>query len=388
LLVLLLIWGTRRIITLILVRPLRRLAKRTGRSYDDQLINIALLPMRWFIIAISVLVSAEILEVTGGLASFMENVGRSLIILAILIFLYRLIDLLMPSAPMLARVTGIQVEERLLPFLRTAVKIVLMAIGITIVLQEWGYDVNGLIAGLGLGGLVLSLAAQDTVANLFGFSALVSDRPFDVGEYIVTPDVEGVVEHVGIRSTRVRRLDQAAVYVPNSKLANSAILNWSRLSKRRIDYVLGVTYDATSGDLRVLLHRIREMLTAQETIDPESVVVYFINFGDSSLEVLVRCFVLIADWGEFTAEKERINLLVMDIVNELGMSIAFPSMSLYVENIGDFPGAMPSEKVTPKLSPRERALMAGHHPRLPHEEKPIGEEENITGQQDEPDGDK
>jgi len=388
LLALLLIWGLRRVITLIVVQPLRGLAKRTGRAYDDQLLDLMLLPMRWFIIAIGILISAEILEVRGGLAVVIENLGRSFIILAILIFLYRLIDLLMPNAPMLARVTGIKVEERLLPFLRTAVKIVLMALGITIVLQEWGYDISGLVAGLGLGGLVLSLAAQDTVANLFGFSALVSDRPFDVGEYIVTPDVEGIVEHVGIRSTRVRRLDQAAIYVPNSKLANSAILNWSRLSKRRIDYVLGVTYDASSGDLRVLLHRIREMLSSQETVDPESVVVYFINFGDSSLEVLVRCYVLIADWGEFTAEKERINLLVMDIVNDLSMSVAFPSMSLYVENIGDFPGASTPDKIPPKLSPRERALMAGHHPSLPHEDKPALEEGNITGQQDEPDGDK
>ena len=385
-LALLLIWGLRRLITMGLIRPLRAVARRTGRQYDDQIIEAAIMPMRWFIIAIGILISAELLEIRGGLLTFVENIGRSIIIVAILMLIYKLIDLLMPSAHILARVTGIKIEDRLLPFLRTAVKILVIALGIVITLQEWGYNVSGLIAGLGLGGLAFSLAAQDTVANLFGFTAIISDRPFDIGEFIITPDVEGIVEHVGIRSTRVRQLDQAVVYVPNNKLANSAVLNWSRLAKRRVDYILGVTYDSSSGDIRVLLHRIREMLKAQQTVDPDSVVVYFINFGDSSLEVLVRCYVLIADWGEFTAEKERLNLLVMDIVDELGMSIAFPSISLYVENITEFPGARPSRapEKKPTLSPRERALMAGYHERT---EKPqvTDEDENITGQQDEPD---
>jgi MscS family membrane protein len=383
-LALLLIWGLRRLITMILIRPLRAVTKRTGRQYDDQIIEAAIMPMRWFIIAIGILISAELLEIGGGLFTFVENIGRSLIIVAILMMIYKLIDLLMLSANILARVTGMNVEDRLLPFLRTAVKILVIALGIVITLQEWGYNVSGLVAGLGLGGLAFSLAAQDTVANLFGFTAIISDRPFDIGEFIITPDVEGIVEHVGIRSTRVRRLDQAVVYVPNNKLANSAVLNWSRLSKRRVDYILGVTYDSSSGDIRVLLHRIREMLKAQQTVDPDSVVVYFINFGDSSLEVLVRCYVFIADWGEFTAEKERLNLLVMDIVDDLGMSIAFPSMSLYVENITEFTDARSVPDKKPTLSPRERALMAGHHEKT---EKPqvTDEDENITGQQDEPD---
>ena len=383
-LALLLVWGLRRILTLIIVLPLRRITGRTASTVDDQMIEAAIQPVRWLIIAFAVVFSSAVLEIQGALLNIVQNIGRTLVIVAILLFIYRLIDLLMPSAPMLARITGMKIEERLLPFLRTAIKVFVIALGLVITLQEWGYDVSGLIAGLGLGGLAFSLAAQDTVSNLFGFAALTSDRPFDVGEYIKTPDVEGIVEHVGIRSTRVRQLDQAVVYVPNSILAASAILNWSRLSKRRLDYLLGVTYDATSGDIRVLLHRIREMLTAQEHVDPDSVTVYFVNFGDSALEILVRCYVHIADWSAYTAEQERLHLLVMDIVNDLGMSMAFPSMSLYVENIGDFPGAEPSTpEPKPTLSPRERALMVGYTEKSKQQQPP--DEENITGQQDAPD---
>lgn len=356
------IWVLRRVLTAVIVRPVRRLIKRTGQQRDEEILDAVLLPMRYFVIAAALLVSVRILGIGDGVSQFVERIGRSIVIFGIVLLIYRLIDLFAPSSNRLFALTGLSIEERLLPFFRTGIKVVLIAITLVIIIQEWGYDVSGLVAGIGLGGLAISLAAQDTIANLFGFTAIVGDRPFDVGEYIVTPDVEGLVEHVGIRSTRVRRLDQALVTVPNNKLANSAILNWSRLSKRRVDYILGVTYDATSEDMRVLLHRIREMLKARPMVDPESVVAYFINFGDSSLEILVRAFVLLRDWGEFTAEREQINLEVMDIVKDLGMSVAFPTRSIYIENLPDF---LLDSRAAPRqpdvehtrLSPRERAVL-------------------------------
>lgn len=361
-LALVMIWVLRRALTAVIVRPVRKLIKRTGQQRDEEILDAVLLPMRYFVIAAALLVSVRILGIGDGVSQFVERIGRSIIIFGIVLLIYRLIDLFAPSSNRLFALTGLSIEERLLPFFRTGIKIVLIAITLVIIIQEWGYDVSGLVAGIGLGGLAISLAAQDTIANLFGFTAIVGDRPFDVGEYIVTPDVEGLVEHVGIRSTRVRRLDQALVSVPNNKLANSAILNWSRLSKRRVDYILGVTYDANSEDMRMLLHRIREMLKARPTVDPDSVVAYFVNFGDSSLEILVRAFVLLRDWGEFTAEREQINLEVMDIVSDLGMSVAFPSRSIYIENLPDF---LLDSRAAPRqadvehtrLSPRERAVL-------------------------------
>ncbi len=111
-----------------------------------------------------------------------------------------------------------------------------------------------------------SLAAQDTVSNLFGFTTIVGDQPFIVGEFIKTPDAEGIVEHVGVRSTRLRQLDQAYVTVPNNKLASSAILNWSRLSKRRLNTILSIRYSATSDQIRDLCQRIRDLLNARDSV--------------------------------------------------------------------------------------------------------------------------
>lgn len=335
-LALLIIWFLRRLLTWMVLLPLRKLAQRTTHQYDDMVLDAAEQPVRYFVIALGILVSAEILNVGGSVETVAGHIARSVVIVGLLLLVHRVIDLFMPTSHRLFSITGLTLEERLVPFVRTAIKLVIILIGLVIILQEWGYDVSGLVAGLGLGGLAVSLAAQDTISNLFGFTALVSDRPFNVGEFIKTPDVEGIVEHVGLRSTQVRRLDQSIVYVPNSVMAKSAILNWSRLEKRRLDFVLGITYNATSAQLRELLSHIREFLKAQPTVETDSVVAYFIDFGENSLDILIRGFVRLPDWGEFTAEKERLNLAIMDIVDELGMSIAFPSRSVYIENLPDF----------------------------------------------------
>ena len=212
--------------------------------------------------------------------------------------------------------------------MRTAIKLILIALALVIIIQEWGYDVSGLVAGLGLGGLAFSLAAKDTVENLFGFTTIVGDQPFMVGEFIKSNDIEGTVEHVGIRSTRIRQPDQSYVTVPNSKLASSPILNWSRLSKRWYNTTLRVTYSASRQEIVELMGRIRSMLAEREKVQADSIIVNFINFGDFGFEILVRCYINLADWPTFTNERETINLEIMRIFEELGRKMAFPSRTM------------------------------------------------------------
>lgn len=351
-LALLVIWVLRRLMRWLVVTPLRQLAAKTETHIDDVLIEAATAPFRLIIIGISLLVSAAIMQINS---LFVTHVVRTILILAVLVLINSLIDLLIPTSNRLFAITGIILQERLIPFVRVAAKFVLIVIGVVIILQEWGYDITGVVAGFGLGGLAFSLAAQDTVANLFGFISIVGDRPFDVGDYIKTPDVEGKVEHVGLRSTRVRQLDQALVVVPNNRLANSAILNWSHLAKRRLDYTLNLKHNTSPDDLRNLLDRLRVLLKSQETIEPNSVVVNFINFGVNSLEILIRGYIKIADWGEFTLEKERLHLEVMDIVKEMGLEIAYPAQSLYVEHLPDM--QKPFDKPKHTLSPQEQQIL-------------------------------
>lgn len=330
--VVILIYFSRRLVTFAVLAPFKRLAGRTNSQTPEKLADIVGGPVRLVLVAAALLVTARIVvpgdAVFNGLA---QSVSRIFILIGVLLLVYRSIDIILPTSTHLATLTGIVIQDRLLPFIRVGMKIFIIAFGGVIILQEFGYDVTGLIAGLGVGGLALSLAAQDTVANLFGFASIIGDSPFSVGDYIRTPDVEGIVEHVGVRSTRVRQLDQTLITIPNNVLANSAISNFSRMPRRRIDFTVGVTYRTTAAQMRVLLERLRAMLKEWPSADPSTVQVYFSKFNDSSLDVLVRCYVRKLTWDEMMTENEAIMLGVMEIVEELGLSIAFPTRSLVFE---------------------------------------------------------
>lgn len=281
-----------------LTRPLARLLQRSGRTDVDDIINKTIVPpVRILLIALSLYLAARVLKLDVQASQFVDQLTRMLVVIAVTLIIYRLISVVFLTRGRLYSITGIAVEEALLPFARTGLQIVIVAIALVIIINQLGYDVSGLIAGLGIGGLAISLAAQDTLSNLFGFTAIVGDRPFVVGEYIKTKDLEGTIERVGLRSTRVRQQDQAVVTVPNSVLASSAILNWSRLQKRQINLTLGITYGVHSDELQLLLQRLRDLLARRQTVDPGSIVVNFVNFGERSLEILVRCYLNIADWA-------------------------------------------------------------------------------------------
>jgi MscS family membrane protein len=330
LLALILLWLLRRLVVRLAIPRLQRLAKVSGSEADDILVEAIVTPFRLIMIAASIYVAAAILS-TDGVPSFYSQLARTLVILAVFNVIYKMTGVIMRSTSVVTNLTGLKLDEQLLPFVRTALQVIIVALGIVIVLQEWRYDVGGLIAGLGIGGLAFALAAEDTVSNLFGFTTIVGDRPLVVGEFIKTPDVSGTVEHVGFRSTRIRQLDRAIVTIPNSKLAASVVTNWSRLEKRRIDMTIGLTYNTTSAEVRDFITRIKALLESREPVDSESIVVLFTNFGASSLDIRVICYILLADWGAMMNEQQEIMLAIMDIVEEMGLSFAFPSQSLYIE---------------------------------------------------------
>ena len=356
----------RRVLVRLVLGRLSQYTEGTRYQWDELALRIVNRPLTLVGIAAIILVSSTIFDFEPGVEQVIIHLGNSIIIVAIFLLIYGLVSHFTSRPSIIKRVTGIAVDDQLLPFVRTGIRVVLVAFAAVIIIDEWGYDVNGLVAGLGIGGLAIALAAQDTLANLFGFTTIVGDNPFVADDYIVTPDVEGVVESVGLRSTRIRQLDQAVVTIPNSKLSGSAITNWSRLYKRRVNFLLGITYNATSQQMHDLLQSLREMLAAREKVDADSVVVYFINFGDSALEILVRCYVFESDWGRFTAEREAINLAVMDVVESHGMSIAFPTQSIIVENVSDFVEKPRSRDTTPILPLRT--------PRRPSERIPQADE--------------
>ena len=338
------VMALRKILMFILVRPVRSIARRTPIVSDEVIVDEIVSPLRIAIVGFALIITVNLIDFGAEVQQIAEALARTLMIGALFYAVLKIYDIVSLRPALVQQVTGLSIPERLLPFLNSIIKSLIIILGAIFILQELSFDVAALIASLGVVGIGISLASQDTVGNLFGFAAIVTDNPFEVGDFIKTPDVTGIVEKVGMRSTRVRQLDQALVAVPNNLLTNTVVLNWSRLEKRRLNFTIGLTYDATSQQIRAFILHVRELLMNAEDVDPETVVVHFVEFGASSLDILVIGQVLLPDWGEFTARKEELYLEIMEIVEKLGLSFAFPSQSLYIEAM---PGIKtPAAKIT------------------------------------------
>ena len=344
----------RRVLTVLLVRPLRVITRRTHTEFDDALVDEILAPLRVGTVGIALIITVNLFNFGPEIQQIAETLARALMIGAVFYGLIKIFNLITLRPAVFNQLTGLTVPERLLPFLNTLIKYLIIALGAIFILQELQFDVAALIASLGVVGIGISLASQNTVANLFGFAAIVTDNPFKVGDFIKTPSVTGIVEAVGMRSTRVRQLDQALVTVPNNLLTNAIVLNWSRLQKRRLNFTLTLTYSTSAAQMQAVVQQIREMLKNAEGIDPDSVIVHFVDFSSSSLDVLVVCQVLIADFRQFTALKESLYLEIMGILERLEVRFAFPTQSLYIENLPQMPlGETPPSDADAESGPAE-----------------------------------
>lgn len=341
LIILLLRW----LLTAILLRPLRMIARRSSSDIDDRILEATVAPLRLAVVSFSLFLVTETFAFDLEIEALARTLARALFVASVFFAIVRWFEVISLQPEAFRRVTGWTIPERLLPFLNTVVKFLIIALGAIFVLQELQFDVAALIASLGVVGIGISLASQDTVSNMFGFAAIVTDNPFKVGDFITTQAVTGIVESVGVRATRVRQLDQALVTVPNNLLTNASVLNRTRLEKRRLDTTLNFTYSTSADQLRAVISEIRELLQNTEDIDPESVIVHFVEFSGSSLNVRIICQVMLADWRAFTARQESVFLEIMGIVEGLGIEFAFPSRSVYIESMPANEGE--SERILP-----------------------------------------
>ncbi|HUU31454.1 MAG TPA: mechanosensitive ion channel family protein, partial [Phycisphaerae bacterium] len=246
-------------------------------------------------------------------------------------FLFRLVDVLTHYLVRLAGRTESKLDDQLIPLIRKALKITIGLILAVWLIQLLGYSVSSLLAGLGIGGLAVALALQDTLANFFGSVFIFLDRPFSVGDMIRIEGVEGIVEEIGFRSTRIRTWPATLVSIPNKTVASAQIDNWSKMPKRRVRQTVGVTYETTADQMEKAVAAIRRLLETDPGVDQDFIVVRFEDFGASSLNILVYYFTRAVAYADHLETKERINLAVMRALKDLGLSIAFPTRTLYFE---------------------------------------------------------
>jgi MscS family membrane protein len=327
---LLVIWLAKRVLATMFYRMLRRLLGSVNTAVEQAIQDTISIPVNLLTMVLGLAIFAQLITLGPSASLFVGRLLRTLILMAAFTALYKLIGLLVRSATMLNAITGWQMEEQLVPFIRTGLRLIILALALIAIVQEWGYDVGSLIAGLGLGGLAFALAAQDTIGNLFGFTTIVGDRPFAVGDLVRTNDLEGIVQHVGLRSTRILREGRETVTIPNGMLAASII---GRRRRRYVKLTLGVTYSTTADQMEALLDELREMLHARHHVVKDTITVRFMDFGDSALEILIYCEITLSAWPGYLQEREAINLAIMRILAGHGISVAFPSRSIYLESV-------------------------------------------------------
>ena len=251
--------------------------------------------------------------------------------------LYRLAEPLRGLAARVEEKIGAEVVDWTI----RGLKIAFVAIGAITVLEIWGIEVAPILAGLGLIGVAVALGAQDLFRNLIAGLLIIGERRLAHGEWIkIDGGVEGTVEAIGFRSTRVRQFDKAPIYVPNSKLSDTAVVNYTRMTHRRIYWMIGVEYRTTVEQLRRIRDGIETFLLEDAAFAHPPEVPTFVRidrFSDSSIDIMVYCFTVTTVWGEWLAIKERLAYRIKEIVEEAGTGFAFPSRSLYVETGEDAP---------------------------------------------------
>jgi MscS family membrane protein len=217
----------------------------------------------------------------------------------------------------------------LIPLAMRMVKVALGAIAVLAILQSAGVNVTAVLAGLGVGGLAVALAAQKTVENLFGGVSLVADQPVRVGDFCRFGDRVGTIEEIGLRSTRVRTLDRTLVTIPNADFSALQLENFAARDRIWLKVVLGLRYETTPGQLRHVLAGLRRVLREHPRVDPDPARVRFVAFGAYSLDLEVFAYVRTSDFDEFLAIREEIYLAMMDAVAASGTGFAFPSQTSY-----------------------------------------------------------
>ena len=325
----------RKVFLNILLSFLKKLTSKTKTVVDDKLVEAIDPPGKLLIVVIALYFVLKVLLIDVSGDSFGGHIVRTLFIFTIFWMIYRAAGIIAHLFEGLAKKTETDLDDMLLPFVNKGIKVIVVIVGITVIAKEWRYDLGALLTGLGLGGLAFALAAQETLANMFGGMTIMLDKPFSVGDWILTPDVEGTVEDIGFRSTRIRTFAHALVTVPNSTLAKSAITNWSRMGKRRITFNLRIKYQTTAEKMDKLLQRTRELLTNHPEIHPQTIFVFFDKFGENSYELFFYFFTITTTWKKYLEVKEDVNLKIMQILDELEIEIALPSTSVYIENEKD-----------------------------------------------------
>lgn len=323
----------RRLFSTAILRRLQARFHRRNHPLDDALLDALAPPVGFVPIVLAVFLISEFFSADVRMKVIFGEINRSLI--AITLF-WALFEIVQPLFSLFDGRTA-AFSHAMIGWAVRVAKILVAALGTATVLEIWGIHVGAILAGLGLFGVAVALGAQDLFKNLIAGIFIIAERRFQSGDWILAESVvEGTVETIGLRTTKVRRFDMAPVYVPNSKLSDSPVTNFTQMTYRRISWIVGLEYGTTVDQLRRIRDAIEAYILGSEDFAHPPLVPTFVRvdkFNDSSIDMMVYCFTRTTNWGEWLKIKEALSYAIKSIVAEGGSGFAFPSRSLYVETL-------------------------------------------------------
>jgi len=317
---------------------LRRIAQQRSESMMANVLDAFALPLQALFMLLGVYFATEVLTLPEEIDAFAVEAISIAAGFCVFWALFRAVEPLGVSLNRLVGRFGAGLGDDLRQFFIRGVKTLIVVIGGVIILENWGIDVSAFLGGLGLAGMAVALAAKDSVANIFGGLTIFADNLYKRGDWIETPHFEGTVEVVGLRATKVRTFAKALVTMPNAQIVDSPVINWSRMTHRRIKMVIGLEYRTTAKQMEAIVDKLRDFLKNDKDVAQTDVaqMVHFSDFGASSINIDLYYFTKTTDWVTWRDIRNRHIIAFKRIVEEEGAAFAFPSQSLYVESMPEF----------------------------------------------------
>ena len=319
----------RGIISKVIIKRLKAIAKKTTNKLDDTFVNALEGPARFLPIVLGFFIASYYMTFSSEGREVVDTINRTLITILIFWVIHQIIE---PISYILSGLDKLLTRE-LIGWIIKSLKILIFILGLAAVLELWGIKIGPIIAGLGLFGVAVALGAQDLFKNLISGILVLVEKRFKIGDWIAVEGIiEGIVEKIGFRSTTIRKFDKSLAIIPNFQFAENAVVNVSETSNWLISWIITLQYDTTVDQLKTVRNEIEAYINKSDDFDINvGVAVRIDKFSDSSIDMYVRCFTKTNSWNEMLSVKERLAIEIKQIVENNKAAFAFPSQSIYIE---------------------------------------------------------
>ncbi|MFY0673676.1 MAG: mechanosensitive ion channel family protein [Bacteroidia bacterium] len=353
LIIILLALTLHRVLTFVFRLAFLNVFKRFNKEYiGSNLLKTVARPLSWFILVQFVEQAVPALLLPISVSKYVIMVLNAIAPLIGTILFYNLVGLLADFFKKKAAKTEGTLDDQLVPLVSKMVKVVVIVVGIAYILFGFGWDIRPYLVGVSFGGIALALAAQDTVKNLFGSAMIFLDRPFQIGDWINYKGMDGTVEEVGFRTTRIRTFYNSVISIPNGNLADNHVDNYGMRVYRRYSTKITVTYDTPPEVIEVFVEGLKEIVRNHPQTRKDYYEIHMNDLGATSLQILFYIFFQTADWSGELKARHEVLIAVIKLANQLGVRFAFPTQTLHIE---EMPG---QQSLTPVYKGDKEGLTA------------------------------